>query len=74
MIFYQKYRLKLQKREFAATLAVQALPALHVGTLWQGVDENDIESNQNLVGSENDDSFVKMNGQANNMKKITETP
>ena len=52
---------------------MQALPALHVGTLWKGVDENDIASNRNLVGSENDDSFVKMNGQGNNMEKTTST-
>ena len=69
MIFYQKYRLKLQRRDFAATLAVQALPALHVGTLWQGAHENDIESNQKLVGSENDDSSVKINGKEKHMKK-----
>ena len=61
--------MKLNKREFAATLAAQALPVLHVGTLWQGIDEDDVQCDQNLIGTEYDESFVKMNNNRNSQMK-----
>ena len=48
---------------------MQALPVLHVGTLWQGIDEDDVKCDQNLIGSEYDESFVKMNNNRNSQMK-----
>ena len=48
---------------------MQALPVLHVGTLWQGIDEDDVKCDQNLIGSEYDESFVKMNDNRNSQMK-----
>ena len=64
----QRYRLKVQKREFAATLAVQALPALHVGTLWQGFKGRAIENNQTVVGTQYSSSLVKLDDKENKLK------
>ena len=42
---------------------------MHVGTLWQGIDEDDVKCDQNLIGSEYDESFVKMNNNRNSQMK-----
>ena len=37
--------------------------------MWQGIDEDDVQSNQNLIGSKYDESFVKMNKNRNSQMK-----
>ena len=62
----------MQRRELAATLTAQAIPALHVGTLWQGIDENDTDVKQDRNRRENKSSLQKMNIKGNKLNSKEE--
>ena len=57
----------MQRRELAATLTAQAVPALHVGTLWQGIHEKEVGEKQAGNGGENQSSLPKMNIKGNKL-------
>ena len=62
----------MQRREMAATLTAQAIPALHVGTLWQGIHEKEVESKQASNRGENQSSLPKMNIKGNKLNRKDE--
>ena len=59
----------MQKREFAATLAAQALPALHVGTLWEGNRSQTITDTQHIFGKQCTSLLTKLDDKGNEMKE-----
>ena len=62
----------MQRRELAATLTAQAVPALHVGALWQGIHEKEIGLKQSSNGGENQSSLPKMNIKGNKLNSKDE--
>ena len=60
-------RFKLHKRQFAATLAAQAVPALHVGALWTGYQGNNTQIKHDLKNAIMDKTIKEcgMNGNKN---------
>ena len=62
----------MQRRELAETLTAQAVPALHVGTLWKGIHEKEMESKQASNGERNQSLLPKMNIKGNKLNSKDE--